>query len=194
MRTSESRDTSNSVILVPLLNPKFAIEVAAGMCELRVRGTRMLGCHKTSDRLHASQETRYFGAALRSRPTAVEQADPRHPHLLRAALQATPPINIRPRRRGDRIERVPVDSPRRHDFDHCDMCRLKNAAISWNASCVSGAFGLIEYCACESPSKTCSSASTPERRSLRWVRTVKLKNKSRVPEVKIVGGNPCRSP
>src|SRR5713101_7232093 len=34
------RDTSNSMILVPLLNPKFAIGLAARVCELRVRGTR----------------------------------------------------------------------------------------------------------------------------------------------------------
>src|ERR1700730_6163255 len=41
MRTSESWDTSNSVILVPLLNPKFATGLAAMLCELRVRGTRL---------------------------------------------------------------------------------------------------------------------------------------------------------
>jgi hypothetical protein len=29
LRTSESRTTSNSIILVPLLNPKFAVERAA---------------------------------------------------------------------------------------------------------------------------------------------------------------------
>src|ERR1043166_9728987 len=34
------RDTSNSMILVPLLNPKFAIGLSAWACELRVRGTR----------------------------------------------------------------------------------------------------------------------------------------------------------
>src|SRR5712691_2594830 len=34
------RDTSKSMILVPLLNPKFAIELPARLCELRVRGTR----------------------------------------------------------------------------------------------------------------------------------------------------------
>src|SRR5262245_44256884 len=39
MRTSESRDTRNSMILVPLLNPKFANAPAARSCELRVRGT-----------------------------------------------------------------------------------------------------------------------------------------------------------
>src|SRR5439155_14626135 len=33
------RDTGNSMILVPLLNPKFAIGLAAQLCELRVRGT-----------------------------------------------------------------------------------------------------------------------------------------------------------
>jgi hypothetical protein len=32
------RDTSKVMILVPLLNPKFAIGFAASMCELRVRG------------------------------------------------------------------------------------------------------------------------------------------------------------
>src|SRR5262249_15526550 len=39
-RTSESKDTSKSVILVPLLNPKFATYPAARLGELRVRGTR----------------------------------------------------------------------------------------------------------------------------------------------------------
>src|SRR5262245_65669187 len=33
------RDTSNCMILVPLLNPKFANALAAKSCELRVRGT-----------------------------------------------------------------------------------------------------------------------------------------------------------
>jgi hypothetical protein len=33
------RDTSNSTMLVPLLNPKFANVLAAQSCELRVRGT-----------------------------------------------------------------------------------------------------------------------------------------------------------
>src|SRR5438445_8495058 len=36
------RDTSNFMILVPLLNPKFANTLAARSCELRVRGT---SCH-----------------------------------------------------------------------------------------------------------------------------------------------------
>src|SRR5205807_9318492 len=40
-RTSESKDTSKSMILVPLLNPKFANARAASLCELRVRGTRL---------------------------------------------------------------------------------------------------------------------------------------------------------
>src|SRR6266542_4749431 len=35
------RDTGNSMLLVPLLNPKFAIALAARLCELRVRGTEM---------------------------------------------------------------------------------------------------------------------------------------------------------
>src|SRR5262249_16348157 len=39
-RTSESKDTSKSMILVPLLNPKFATDLAATPGELRVRGTR----------------------------------------------------------------------------------------------------------------------------------------------------------
>src|SRR3977135_778595 len=34
------KDTSNIMILVPLLNPKFATVPAAKSCELRVRGTR----------------------------------------------------------------------------------------------------------------------------------------------------------
>ena len=34
------RDTSNFMALVPLLNPKFAIRLAAHLCELRVRGTK----------------------------------------------------------------------------------------------------------------------------------------------------------
>src|SRR6266540_4263306 len=33
------RDTSKYMILVPLLNPKFAIGLPARLCELRVRGT-----------------------------------------------------------------------------------------------------------------------------------------------------------
>jgi hypothetical protein len=33
------KDTSNSMILVPLLNPKFATVLAEKSCELRVRGT-----------------------------------------------------------------------------------------------------------------------------------------------------------
>src|SRR2546428_10914946 len=33
------RDTSNLMIPVPLLNPKFAIGLPARLCELRVRGT-----------------------------------------------------------------------------------------------------------------------------------------------------------
>jgi len=33
------KDTSKSIILVPLLNPKFASVPAAKSCELRVRGT-----------------------------------------------------------------------------------------------------------------------------------------------------------
>jgi hypothetical protein len=39
MRPSESKDTSESIIPVPLLNPKFANVLAAMVCELRVRGT-----------------------------------------------------------------------------------------------------------------------------------------------------------
>src|SRR5262249_47601121 len=42
-RTSESKDTSKSMILVPLLNPKFATHPAAILGELRVRGTRRRG-------------------------------------------------------------------------------------------------------------------------------------------------------
>src|SRR5262249_7678218 len=38
-RTSESTDTGKSMILVPLLNPKFATHPAAMLGELRVRGT-----------------------------------------------------------------------------------------------------------------------------------------------------------
>src|SRR3977135_3201232 len=34
------KDTSNIMILVPLLNPKFATVPAAKSCELRIRGTR----------------------------------------------------------------------------------------------------------------------------------------------------------
>src|SRR5262249_49551483 len=34
------KDTSKFMILVPLLDPKFATVVAAKSCELRVRGTR----------------------------------------------------------------------------------------------------------------------------------------------------------
>src|SRR5712691_12506385 len=43
------RDTSNSMIPVPLLNPKFAIGLPARLCELRVRGTRrsLSPCHLT---------------------------------------------------------------------------------------------------------------------------------------------------
>ncbi len=33
------KDTSNSILEVPLLNPKFAAEHSANACELRVRGT-----------------------------------------------------------------------------------------------------------------------------------------------------------
>src|SRR5262245_40366331 len=36
------RDTSNSMSLVPLLNPKFALGLRALACELRVRGTSSL--------------------------------------------------------------------------------------------------------------------------------------------------------
>src|SRR6202022_3350410 len=54
--------------------------------------------------------------------------------------------------------------------------------------------GLIYCWACDRPSNTCRSASTPARRSFRWVRTVRLRNKSRVPEIRIVGGKPLRSP
>jgi hypothetical protein len=35
-------DTSNSILVVPLLNPKFASERAANLCELRVRGTSVM--------------------------------------------------------------------------------------------------------------------------------------------------------
>src|SRR5437660_11582126 len=38
MRTLESKDTSNSMILVPLLNPKFAIRLAAMV--VRTSGSR----------------------------------------------------------------------------------------------------------------------------------------------------------
>src|SRR6266568_178868 len=41
------RDTSKYMILVPLLNPKFAIGLPARLCELRVRGTsgiRSIAC------------------------------------------------------------------------------------------------------------------------------------------------------
>ena len=48
--------------------------------------------------------------------------------------------------------------------------------------------------ACDWPSKTTSSASTPARRSLRCTRTVLLRSRSRVPVVRIAGGNPCMSP
>src|SRR5262249_51517895 len=41
-RTPESKDTSKSMILVPLLNPKFATHPAAMLGELRVRGTSIL--------------------------------------------------------------------------------------------------------------------------------------------------------
>jgi hypothetical protein len=37
------RTTSNSMILVPLLNPKFAIALPHGVRELRVRGTSVSG-------------------------------------------------------------------------------------------------------------------------------------------------------
>ena len=36
------RDTSNFMILVPLLNPKFANGLGARVCELRVRGTCLI--------------------------------------------------------------------------------------------------------------------------------------------------------
>jgi len=39
MRISESKDTSKPMILVPLLNPRLAIGLAAYLCELRVPGT-----------------------------------------------------------------------------------------------------------------------------------------------------------
>src|SRR2546423_881898 len=38
------RDTSKSMLLVPLSNPKFANRFAANACELRVRGTSANGC------------------------------------------------------------------------------------------------------------------------------------------------------
>src|SRR5713226_1436029 len=54
MRTSESRDTSNSMILVPLLNPKLANTPAARSCELRVRGTSRLASHRELEALDES--------------------------------------------------------------------------------------------------------------------------------------------
>ena len=36
--------------------------------------------------------------------------------------------------------------------------------------------------------------STPARRSLRWVSTVRLRNRSRVPLVRMAGGKPVKSP
>jgi len=73
-------------------------------------------------------------------------------------------------------------------------CLSKKAEISPNASLVSGTRSSNWYCACDSPSKTTSSASTPALRSLRCTRTVLLKSRSRVPVVRIAGGNPCMSP
>ena len=52
-RSSESKGTRNGVILVPLLNPKFAFGFAANVCERRVRGT---GWFVTKGRLARSRE------------------------------------------------------------------------------------------------------------------------------------------
>src|SRR5712672_3598034 len=45
------KDTSNFMILVPLLNPKFATVPAEKSCELRVRGTR--ACSDQAESEHA---------------------------------------------------------------------------------------------------------------------------------------------
>src|SRR2546429_5275509 len=69
------RDTSKSMILVPLLNPKFAIGLPARLCELRVRGTGLRhqhanqhqseGGHAGQARCHATQ-TPYPPATARA--------------------------------------------------------------------------------------------------------------------------------
>jgi hypothetical protein len=69
----------------------------------------------------------------------------------------------------------------------------RKRVISAKASFVSGASG-TSYWPWEMHSNTSSTASTPAWRSLRWVRTVLLRNRSRVPLVRIVGGKPWKSP
>lgn len=47
---------------------------------------------------------------------------------------------------------------------------------------------------CENASNTCSCASTPLRRNLRWLNAARLRNRSRVPVMMIDGWKPVRSP
>src|SRR5437868_13404816 len=72
------RDTSNVMILVPLLNPKFANGLAAWLCELRVRGQGL-----TARRQRRQCEKPPLGR--RMKPTSF--AGPRGARVSRALLR-----------------------------------------------------------------------------------------------------------
>jgi len=78
--------------------------------------------------------------------------------------------------------------------DHFPRCLSKNWVNSSKYSLLSGDGSARSYCACDWPSKMRSSASTPAARISRCTRTVLLRNRSRVPEVRTVGGKPRKSP
>ena len=67
--------------------------------------------------------------------------------------------------------------------------KISGSASHRTAAATGGAVNIARAIAPRTP----SDRPTPERRSLRWVRTVRLRNRSRVPEVRIVGGKPLRS-
>ena len=78
------------MILVPLLNPKFATVLAEKSCELRVRGTSVAGSpagHRRLDRLDRGagiarclDDARLLGGELvEGRPHGVDRVD-RHHH------------------------------------------------------------------------------------------------------------------
>jgi hypothetical protein len=66
------KDTSNCILIVPLLNPKFASERSANLCELRVRGTSVMLWREQGK---MRREDAAFGV-LRSEPVGYARDGP----------------------------------------------------------------------------------------------------------------------
>src|SRR5262249_22176254 len=67
-RTSESTDPGKSMILVPLLNPKFATHPAAILGELRVRGTSQGGIRVSAGSRARARGSRRWRAPIHGCP------------------------------------------------------------------------------------------------------------------------------